>query len=161
MYPVFPEGGARLSLYPARKKTIHIFPSSRKGNPKMRIIIWSLFALAMLLWTGTALIAVHFVDWTVQTFGNTLPTAQELGAVAEAIPLPAWLAVWVDPAWAQIFQAGFGNFIEVVSQSAPFLASAISWLSPLIWGIWGLGVLVLLIAAALGHWLLGTLKKSA
>ncbi len=127
----------------------------------MRMIIWSLFALVMLLWTGTALVAVHFVDWTVQTFGNTLPTAQELGAVAEAIPLPAWLAVWVDPAWAQIFQAGFGNFIEVVSQSAPFLASAISWLSPLIWVIWGLGALVLLIVASLGHWLLGTLKKPA
>ena len=71
------------------------------------------------------------------------------------------MAVWVDPAWAQIFQAGFGNFIEVVSQSAPFLASAISWLSPLIWVIWGLGALVLLIVASLGHWLLGTLKKPA
>ncbi len=47
-----------------------------------------------------------------------------------------------------------------VTQTVPFFASAISWLSPLIWAIWGLGALVLFIFAIAGHWLVGSFSKT-
>jgi len=109
----------------------------------MKTIIWSLFILILATWTGMTLLTVYLVDWIVQSFGSTLPT--DLGVALDTIPVPPWLAIWIDPAWIQSIQAGLVGLIEGITQTVPFFASAISWLSPLIWAIWGLGALVLFI----------------
>jgi hypothetical protein len=124
----------------------------------MKTIIWSLFILTLAIWTGMTMLTVHLVDWIVQSFGNTLPT--DLGTVLNTVPVPPWLAVWIDPAWIQTIQSGLGGLIEGITQSVPYFASAISWLSPLIWVIWGFGALALLIVAVGGHWLIGSFSKT-
>ena len=124
----------------------------------MKIIIWSFFILTLALWTGMTLLTVQLVDWIVQSFGSTLPT--DLGAVLSTIPVPPWLAIWIDTTWIQAIQSSLVGLIEGITQTVPYLASAIGWLSPLIWAIWGLGVLVLLILAVAGHWLIGSFLKT-
>ena len=125
----------------------------------MKTIIWSLFILILSIWTGMTLLTVHLVDWIVQTFGSTLPT--DFGAVLGTIPVPPWLAVWIDPVWIQSIQPSLISLIEGITQTVPYFASAIAWLSPLIWAIWGLGALALLIFAIAGHWLLGSFRTTA
>ncbi len=125
----------------------------------MKTIIWSLFILILSIWTGMTLLTVHLVDWIVQTFGSTLPT--DFGAVLGTIPVPPWLAVWIDPVWIQSIQPSLVGLIEGITQTVPYFASAIAWLSPLIWAIWGLGALALLIFAIAGHWLLGSFRTTA
>lgn len=125
----------------------------------MKTIIWSLFILILSIWTGMTLLTVHLVDWIVQTFGSTLPT--DFGAVLGTIPVPPWLAVWIDPVWIQSIQPSLIGLIEGITQTVPYFASAIAWLSPLIWAIWGLGALALLIFAIAGHWLLGSFRTTA
>ena len=125
----------------------------------MKTIIWSLFILILAIWTGMTLLTVHLVDWIVQTFGSTLPT--DFGAVLGTIPVPPWLAVWIDPVWIQSIQPSLVGLIEGITQTVPYFASAIAWLSPLIWAIWGLGALALLIFAIAGHWLLGSFRTTA
>lgn len=126
----------------------------------MKIIIWSFFILTLALWTGMTLLTVQLVDWIVQSFGSTLPT--DLGAVLSTIPVPPWLAIWIDTTWIQAIQSSLVGLIEGITQTVPYLASAIGWLSPLIWAIWGLGVLVLLflVLAVAGHWLIGSFRKT-
>lgn len=124
----------------------------------MKTIIWSLFILILATWTGMTLLTVYLVDWIVQSFGSTLPA--DLGVALDTIPVPPWLAIWIDPAWIQSIQAGLVGLIEGITQTVPFFASAISWLSPLIWAIWGLGALVLFIFAIAGHWLVGSFSKT-
>ena len=124
----------------------------------MKIIIWSFFILTLALWTGMTLLTVQLVDWIVQSFGSTLPT--DLGAVLSTIPVPPWLAIWIDTTWIQAIQSSLVGLIEGITQTVPYLASAIGWLSPLIWAIWGLGVLVLLILAVAGLWLIGSFRKT-
>lgn len=124
----------------------------------MKTIIWSLFTLMLAIWTGTALLTVHLVDWIVQSFGSTFPA--DLGGALNTTPAPPWLAVWIDTAWIQSIQSSLVGLIEVIAQTVPYLASAIDWLSPLIWIIWGLGALALLILALAGHWLIASLRKS-
>ena len=125
----------------------------------MKIIIWSFFILTLALWTGMTLLTVQLVDWIAQSFGSTLPT--DLGAVLSTIPVPPWLAIWIDTTWIQAIQSSLVGLIEGITQTVPYLASAIGWLSPLIWAIWGLGVLVLLILAVAGHWLIGSFRKTS
>ncbi len=124
----------------------------------MKIIIWSFFILTLALWTGMTLLTVQLVDWIAQSFGSTLPT--DLGAVLSTIPVPPWLAIWIDTTWIQAIQSSLVGLIEGITQTVPFFASAISWLSPLIWAIWGLGALVLFIFAIAGHWLVGSFSKT-
>ena len=61
----------------------------------MKTIIWSLFILILATWTGMTLLTVYLVDWIVQSFGSTLPT--DLGVALDTIPVPPWLAIWIDP----------------------------------------------------------------
>lgn len=124
----------------------------------MKTLIWSLFILILALWTGTTLLTVHLVDWIGQSFGSALPA--DLGVVLNTLPVPPWLAVWIDPAWIQSLQAGLVGIIEGISLSVPYFASAIGWLNPLIWAIWGLGALALFIFAAAGHWLVGSFSRA-
>lgn len=117
----------------------------------MKTLIWSLFIVILAIWTGMTLLTVHLVDWIAQTFGTTLPT--DLGPVLSTIPVPPWLALWIDPAWIQSIQSNLVGFIETMTQTAPYFASAINWISPLLWVFWGLGALLLLGLAIAGHWL--------
>ncbi|APR03168.1 hypothetical protein GO613_11800 [Azoarcus communis] len=121
----------------------------------MKTIIWSLFILILAVWTGMTLLTVHLVDWIAQSFGATLPN--DLGAVLNTIPVPPLLALWIDAAWIQSIHAGLVAFIEALTQTVPYFASAIDWLSPLIWAIWALGAIALLILTIVGHWLVGSL----
>ena len=124
----------------------------------MKIIIWSFFILTLAIWTGMTLLTVHLVDWIVQSFGSALPT--DLGAALNTIPVLPWLAIWIDSAWIQSIQSSLVGLIEEITQTVPYLASAIGWLSPLIWVIWGLCALALLILAIAGHWLAGSFSKT-
>jgi len=120
----------------------------------MKTIVWSLFILILAVWTGMTLLTVHLVDWVAQSFGSTLPN--DLGAFVNNIPVPPWLALWIDPAWIHSIQTGLLSFIEGVTQAVPYFASAIDWLNPLIWAIWALGALALLILTIVGHWLVNS-----
>jgi len=122
----------------------------------MKTLVWSLFVLILVIWTGMTLVTVHLVDWIAQTFGSTPPT--DLGSVLGTIPVPPWLALWIDPAWIQSIQSNLVGFIETMTQTAPYFASAIDWLSPLLWAFWGLGALLLLSLAIAGHWLASNLR---
>ncbi len=125
----------------------------------MKIIIWAVFLLVLTFWTAMTFVAVHLVEWLAQNFNGTLP--EGFGEMINTIPVPPWLAVWVDTNWIESIQSGIVGLIEALAQSMPYLASAIEWLSPLIWGVWALGALFLLTLAGVGHWFVGSFLKPA
>lgn len=124
----------------------------------MKTIIWSLFTLILAAWTGMTWLTVHLVDWIAQRVSTNLP--DEPGATFDAIPVPPWLAPWVDPAWIQTIQSHLVALIEGAIQAVPYFAPAIDWLSPLLWTIWALGALALLILAIVGHKLVSSLHAA-
>lgn len=124
----------------------------------MKAIIWTLFIVMLAIWTGMTLLTAHFVDWMVQAFDSTQPA--ELGALLNNMPLPPQLSPWIDPALLQSIQSSLAGLIEGISHNVPNFASAIAWLSPMIWAVWGLGALALFLFAITGHWLVGSFRKS-
>ena len=122
----------------------------------MKIVLWLAFAVLALIWTGGAAVTAQLVAWSAG--GLASGGAAEIGAVASAAAIPAWLATWIDPAaWAALQQAVAGT-LTTVSGSLPMLGTAVGWLVPLVWIVWGLGLAVMLVLAVLAHWLIGRLN---
>jgi hypothetical protein len=124
----------------------------------MKILIWSIFSLIVSALTGVVAVAVQVTEWVV----STVATGQigELATSVEALPVPAWLAVWFDPAAVEAMRAVLVEAIGWLSVSLPGLAGTVDWLAPLMWVGWGLVVLLILTATVFLHGLVGRVKTS-
>lgn len=116
------------------------------------ILSTAVFALLALLWTGGAALAAWLVQWTTQALasGGAFEIGRELGA----LPVPQWIAVWMDPALVQAAQSALTWTLDAFSGLLPLAGSAAQWLVPVVWVVWGLGLVVLLVAAGAFHLLL-------
>ena len=125
----------------------------------MKIALWIVFALVAALWTGTVLVSVELTGWLATTVASG-----QAGDVITNIgqwPVPAWLALWIDPVWVEALQAGWVQLMGWLGASGPAIGSVVSWLIPLMWVVWGLVLLVMLLAAAAGHFLMGRFAQPA
>ena len=123
----------------------------------MVLIAWAGFALLALLWTGGALAASALAGWMAEALASG--TAIDAGRQLATVPLPPWLAVWVDPAWLQAAQSALAWALEAGQGALPFLGAAAGWLVPLVWVVWGFGFVLLLAGAGGTHLLLRRLRR--
>lgn len=119
---------------------------------KTLVLITAVFALLALLWTGGAALTAWLVQWTAQAVasGGALEIGRELGA----LPVPQWIAVWMDPALVEAARSALLWTLDAASGVLPLAGTAAEWLVPAVWVVWGLGLLVLLVAAGAFHLLL-------
>jgi hypothetical protein len=108
----------------------------------MKIAVWVVFGIVTLLWTAGTFIAVKLTQW-----GTTL-----LG-VAEW-PLPQGLPLWLDPAMIQMLQQYVLLSLEAMRDALPYMSMMMGWLAPLIWAVWGFGLVFLVALAGGAHWLM-------
>jgi len=76
-------------------------------------------------------------------------------------PMPAWLSLFVDPTWVQEMQAAWVEVLGWLGQSGPALGGMVSWLIPLMWVVWGLVMLLILVATIAAHFLVGRFSRPA
>jgi hypothetical protein len=119
----------------------------------MKIVLWSLFAVVALTWTGGAALLAQAVQWSAQ--GIAAGTGASLPALDAASALPAWLVAWIDPAAWQAALTALAQAWAALSAWLPALAAAVGWLEPAIWIVWGLGLAALLVLTGLATWLVG------
>jgi hypothetical protein len=118
----------------------------------MKTLLWSVFGLFALLWTGLAWLMAEAARWFAGWMGR--------GAPADAVPaltdwrLPAWVLDWVDVGALQALQGAAVMMVDLLRSAGPWLGDAAGWLQPLVWGVWALGLLGLLLAAGALHLLL-------
>ncbi|MBN8510575.1 MAG: hypothetical protein J0L57_18435 [Burkholderiales bacterium] len=123
----------------------------------MRIVLWSLFVVVALTWTGGAALLAQAVQWSAQ--GIAAGTGASLPALDAASALPAWLAAWIDPAAWQAALTTLAQAWAALSGWLPALSAAVGWLEPAIWIVWGLGLAALLVLTGLATWLIGRLTR--
>lgn len=121
----------------------------------MKLLIWLVFVVLAGLWTGLVALTAQVTDWVLAAMASG--QAVDLAGMAGDVPLPAWLAIWIDAASLQAMQAAMVQLVQSVTQWLPTAAGLLGWITPLLWVVWGLVVLMLLAVAALGHWLVGRL----
>lgn len=123
----------------------------------MIALIWIVFTVLALLWTGLAAFSVNVADWVV----NFLASNQLGDAAADlaGIPLPAWLTPWIDPVLLEALKVSSVEFAQAAMTwmpSADVLSGGIGWL---IWTIWGIGFMVMLMLTAVLHWFVSRAKS--
>ncbi|HET9700455.1 MAG TPA: hypothetical protein VFP70_05990 [Burkholderiales bacterium] len=123
----------------------------------MKIVIWSVCAVLLAVWTGFAFLSVEITEWIAQASVTSEMT--ELKSLAQQMPVPEWLPVWIDPAWVEALQAMLMSSIDLIASGFPYFSAAAGWLVPVIWAVWAAGALVLLLLAGGGHFLVGVLRS--
>jgi hypothetical protein len=117
----------------------------------MKIAVWVVFGVLTLLWTAGSFIAVKLTQWGTSLLANGNMDPLRSG-VAEW-PLPQGLPLWLDPMMVQTLQQYALLSLEALRDALPYMSMLMGWLVPLIWTVWGFG-LVCLVALAVGaHWL--------
>lgn len=123
----------------------------------MKTALWIVFALLAVLWTGTVFVSAELTSWLASSVASG-----QAGDVITNVgqwPVPAWLGLWIDPAWIQGLQAAWVDVMGWLGQSGPALGSVVGWLIPLMWVVWGVVMLTMLAVTVAGHFLLGRLSR--
>ena len=122
----------------------------------MKFLLWGATLFVAMVWTvGIALVA-SVANWLAGAGDQVVGAVQ---TVAEW-PAPAWAAVWMEPAWLDAVRSALTWTIDAASTYTPWLFSALGWVAPLLWVVWGLVMFLLLVAAAVGQVLLGRAPRS-
>lgn len=118
----------------------------------MKAVVWILFSLFALVWTGGAWLTVELVQWVAH--GLASGGAADLGKAVAEWPIPAWLSAWLgEPGWIYALQDQVAAAMKLLAGVLPWAGSVVGWLVPLVWTVWGL-VLLLMLALAGGLHLL-------
>jgi hypothetical protein len=129
----------------------------RRGLDPLKTALWAIAGLLALLWSGLAWASAAVVRWTVDALSTG--QAAELGKTAVAFKFPAWLEPFLDTGLLSAIQDLVRWVLELAGQGAPLAGAAVGWLVPVVWGVWGLGLLTLLGIAALLHLALRSLPR--
>lgn len=117
----------------------------------MKIAVWVIFGVVTLLWTAGTFIAVKLTQWGTKLLA-TASFEQQSHNVAQW-PVPEGLPLWVDPAAILALQQMALFSLEALRNAMPYMSSMMGWLVPVIWVVWGFGLLCLLAMAGGAHWL--------
>jgi hypothetical protein len=124
---------------------------NRDDGKTMKIAVWVIFSVVTLLWTVGTFIAVKLTQWGTGLLanGNIDPLSR---GVAEW-PLPQGLPLWLDPAMIQTLQQSALLSLDALRDAMPNMSMLMGWLVPIIWGVWGFGLICLVALALAAHWL--------
>lgn len=116
----------------------------------MKWIIWTVGGVLAALWTGALALTAAVVDWTAQALHQAGSGATPVASLPPE--LPAWLSAWMEPGtWATEVQT-IQRTLQALQSVLPAAGIVAGWLEPLVWALWGLGMLALLVVAAGSHW---------
>jgi hypothetical protein len=116
----------------------------------MKILIWAVAVLLALLATATVWVLTSITGWIADN------SAGALGSVAQMAqwPVPAWLAVWIDPGLLESLYGRTLAFAQwMATFSTPWVSTLLGWLEPALWVLWGLFMALLLALASGLHYL--------
>lgn len=107
----------------------------------MKAVIWILFVLAVLVWTGFAALVAQAISWSSAQLATGAVGTLEMAT--NNVVIPVWANPWLAPAdWATILMS-VQSALDNAAAAIPLLGSVLGWLAPLVWIIWALGLVAL------------------
>lgn len=123
----------------------------------MKKLLWVTAFLLAALWTGSLALLVSVAGWLAGAGDQWAGAVQR---VAEW-PVPAWVELWMAPAWMDAVRDALTWTIDFLVATAPWVFSLLGWVAPLLWTLWALGMLVLALVVGVALVLLGRVPASA
>ena len=123
----------------------------------MKFLIWTGTGLVALLWTLAIAVMASLANWLAGSTDQAVGGLQTIGQW----PIPAWLSLWVDPAWLEPIKGMMAWVLDLLTVATPWLAPVLGWLAPLLWFVWAVVMVLLLVIASGGHLLVSKLRPSA
>ncbi len=112
----------------------------------MMLLIWSGFVLGALVWTGSAVAVSALLYWGAGLLASG--EAAQLSPMATSLPVLIWLTYWVD---IEAIHAAFDAIawtLDSAQQTLPWLGMLLTWMLPLTWLLWAVGVGLMLLLAS-------------
>lgn len=122
----------------------------------MKLLIWAGVTLVALLWTLTIAVMASLAQWLTGSADQAVGGLQSLSQW----PMPAWVALWVDPALLEPIKGLMTWSLDLLVTATPWLTPLLAWVAPLLWVLWAIVMLLLLVGAVGGQWLLGKLRPA-
>ncbi|MBB1076719.1 hypothetical protein HUU62_20160 [Rhodoferax sp. 4810] len=120
-------------------------------------LLWTVIVVLLAIWSTGVWMLHALLVWSMSGAGALADQAQQLGSVN----LPSWLPPWLPPEWAPWLQDVATGLLPMLASALAMLPSAASWLGPLAWLVWAIGLLILVAVAALGQTMIWTTRKAA
>jgi len=108
------------------------------------------------IWSTGVWVLHSLLVWSMSGAGALAEQTHRL----ESVALPAWLAQWPPPEWLVGFKAAAMGLLPWLESALSALPSAATWLSPLAWVVWAIGLLVLAGGAAIGQALIWSARRA-
>ena len=122
----------------------------------MKLLIWAMTGLAAVCWTMMIVIAASLANWLAGSADQAVSGLQTISQW----PVPAWAAIWIDPVLLEPIKAMTIWSMNLLVSAGPWQTPLLSWVAPLLWVVWALVMLVLLVLAFGGHFLVGKLRPA-
>lgn len=122
------------------------------------MLMWSLCTVLVMLWTGLAALLAHATRWVASELATG--RIKDVASGAAQWPRPDGLPAWIDPQWIDMAQSAVVTALRSLADLSPQLSSMMSWMVPLVWVVWGLGLIFMLGLGGGAHWLIGRWQRS-
>jgi len=120
-------------------------------------VLWIVMLVLLAIWSTGIWVLHSLLVWSMSGAGALAGQAQRL----DSVNLPDWLALWLPPEWVLALTDAASSLLPWLESALSVLPSAATWLSPLAWLVWAIGLLILAVGAAIGQALIWTTRRAA
>lgn len=123
----------------------------------MKIILLSAFIFLAAIWSGAVALGVALVRASASLLQSA--DGDAVARVASEIPIPDWLAPWVDLAGWREWVQWIAALRESLGSALPALGQLLDWLEPLAWSVWAVGMIGLIVLTFVGSRIMSRLSR--
>ena len=123
----------------------------------MKLLLWGVTAFLVVLWTSAAAMLAAAVNWLAAA--STDPVARGVEGMGEW-PVPEWLVLWLPPGVIEPLRSSITGLLDSLLSATTWIAPMLGWLSPVIWVVWGLVLILMLVMAGGLHLLAGRDRRA-
>jgi len=120
-------------------------------------LIWTPVILLLALWSGLCWAAhglLTSVDWAAAA-------AVDWGRWMEQWQIPLWLAIWLPMDAVTALKTWLTAIGPGLQDAVAKFPSALDWIGPAVWAVWGLGTAGLLLTGTLGSVMVGVIRRAS
>jgi hypothetical protein len=121
------------------------------------VLSWLFVVVLLATWSLGVWMTHSALVWSINGVGVIASQPRQV----QTLEIPDLIALWVPPELLATIQAGANAALPMMDSAFAFLPSIAGWLTPLSWGVWGIGTLALIAIGAVLHFIIFSMLRVA